>query len=282
MAQETGKEKEYAEYVYSSSELSKYYGLTIKGMEFYESRGLVKPERVGQGKVRRYSLPDSYRLYFTRLYKNMGLGIQQTAGLLEDNEPERLLEELGAFSEKVRRELHLRKRVLEETEHMLRMLARAQEPPFYEITEEAGFYRLFIRRFTGPHRSSREETQEYKRWNDCLPVANASLRFPLEDCLSGADEVDTEIGLLVRASDFEALGLKESGRTQRIPAGRFLHTLICGEARALSSKEWLKPALGCMRDGGLRQTGDAFTRMIMVYRSGEKEMRCDEAWFPVG
>ena len=281
MAKKTEKEKEYAEYVYSSSELSRYYGLTIKGMEFYESRGLVKPERVGQGKVRRYSLPDSYRLYFTRLYKNMGLGIQQTARLLEENTPERLSQELGAYSEGMRRELYLRRRTLEETEHMLRMLSRAQEEPFFEITEEEGFLRLFIRRFTGPHRSSREETQEYRKWNDCLPVAGASLRFPLEDCQSEGGEADTGIGLLVRAADFQALGLRESGRTEHIPAGRFLHTLICGEAQTLGSKAWLRPALRYMRREGLTQTGDAFTRMIMVFRSGGRELRCDEAWFPV-
>lgn len=270
-----------AEYVYSSSEVSKFYGLTVKGMEYYEQCGLVTPERVGQGKVRRYSLADNYRLYFTRLYKNVGLGIQKTAELLENNTPENLEGELEEQIRLMRREVWLHQRMLEELEHTREMLLRLPEMPAFTVREEEGFYRLFIRRFYGPHRSNREETLEYKTWNDYLPVTAASLRFPLADCLRGGSEMDTEIGLLVRRRDFERLGLRESGRTSAIPAGRFLRTLLCGEAEELSSTKWIRPALEYMRANHLTQTGDAFTRMIAILKRDGKELRCDEAWFPV-
>ena len=269
------------EYVYSSSEVSKFYGLTVKGMEYYEKCGLVVPERTGQSKVRRYSLLENYRLYFSRLYKNAGFSIQQTVDMLENNTAEYLDGELDRHIAGMRRNIMIEQRTVEELEHVRRMMHLADEAPFFEVVEETGFYRLFLRRFNGPHRSSHEETREYKTWNDYLPITNASLRFPLEDCVSNADEVDTEIGLIVREKDFEALGLGVSGRTQYIPAGRFLHTLISGDASAISSKTRLQPALDYMQAHGLKQTGDAFTRMISVLQCPGGDIRCDEAWFPV-
>lgn len=273
--------KEDHEYIYSSTDLARYYGLTVKGMEFYESRGLVKPERIGPGKARRYSLSDNYRLYYTRLYKNTGFGIQQIADLLENNTPEHVEAELESALAAMRRDQYLRERTLQETERACALLRGIGRGPFFEVTREEGFYRLFIRRFQGPHKSSREETQEYKLWNDHLPVTAASLRFPLSDCLRAGEEADTEIGLILRASDFSALGFSESGRTQYIPAGRFLHTLLVGDALALGSTAWLRPALRHMREHGLTQTGDAFTRMVLVCTENGRELRCDEAWFPV-
>ncbi len=278
---EQNKTGEKCEYVYSSTEVSKYYGLTIKGMEFYESRGLVKPERIGPGKARRYSLSDNYRLYFARLYKNTGFGIPQTIDLLQNDAPAHIETELEKEMVKMRRELFLKKRTLQETERTRNLLRAIDREPFFEVTEEEGFYRLFIRRFQGPHKSSREETQEYRLWNDYLPVSAASLRFPLADCLQMSGEVDTEIGLILRASDFSELGFSESGRTRYIPAGRFLHTVIVGDALALNQKDWLRPAMDYLRKNELTQTGDAFTRMVLVFTQNGREIRCDEAWFPV-
>ena len=273
-------EKKY-EYVYSSSEVSKYYGLTVKGMEYYEKCGLVIPERAGQSKVRRYSLLDNYRLYFSRLYKNAGFSIQQTVDMLENNTVEHLGEAFDKRIDAIRRDILIKERTAEELEYMRRMMCLAGEEPFFEIVEEEGFYRLFVRQFSGPHRSSHEETREYKTWNDYLPLTNASLRFPLEDCRSDSEAADTEIGLIVREKDFNVLGLCVSGRTRHIPAGRFLHTLLCGEALTLSSKARLKPALEYMQAHGFRQTGDAFTRMITLLQCPGGDIRCDEAWFPV-
>ena len=88
------------------------------------------------------------------------------------------------------------------------------------------------------------------------------------------------MGLIVDRQDFEQLGFRESGRTQFIPGGRFLHTLLQGSSQRLAEADWLYPALRYMRANGLRQTGDAFSRMLFVVRAPEGDRRIDEAWFP--
>ena len=270
-------------FAYSSSEVAQYYGMTIKGMEYYENRGLVHPERLGSGKIRRYSLLDSYRLFFARMFKNLGIGLPETLDILENNQLSHLEKSFQKQIITMRSSLAIQQRMLEGLEHIRDLMAVMEtgEVPM-KITEEDGFYRLFLRHFNGPHISSDANTAEYRNWNDYLPITNASLRIPLADCLENRPLVDTQVGMIIKARDFHALGLKESERTEQIPAGRYLYTIISADWKDLCSRDWICPALDYMESHGLRQTGDAFTRMIFVLKDENgSEIRYDEAWFPI-
>lgn len=269
-------------YIYSSTELSRFYGITVKGMEFYEKKGLVHPQRIGQGNYRRFTLDDSYRLYLTRLLKNSGIGLPKTLDMLSAQSLAQIEQSFGALLDSMKQELVLQQMRLDALTHMREMMRLSMsEEPFFEIVECGGFHRLFLRRFNGPHESNDEETREYRHWNDFLPITAASLRFPLAECRIGAASVDTQVGLIVEEERFRVLGLSESSRTQYIPGGRFLHTIIHGNAQQMNDAAWLQHALLLMQREGLHQTGDAFTRFIFIVEEAQGCMRYDEAWFPI-
>lgn len=271
-----------ADYSYSSTELSRFYGLTIKGMEFYENKGIVQPERVGQGKIRRFNLADSYRLYAARLLRNSGMGLEETAGILESSSLAHIRTRIDNRVSNMKQGLLIKQRMLVHLEHMSHMLrlAEAQEP-FFETITLGGFYQLFLRRFSGPHQSNREQTSEYRLWNEYLPITAASLRFLHADCLAEHGTIDTRIGLIMEEQDFLDFNFRESDRTQYIPGGRFLHTFIRGNALALHHRAWLEPALAYLRTHQLRLSGDAFTRMFFVGDDNGVETRYDELWMPI-
>lgn len=276
------QEKNSSEYIYSSSEVSKFYGITIKGMEFYEEKGIVHPQRVGQSKIRRFTLSDSYRLYYARLLRNSGVSIPETLDVLEHNSFDHAEELLGRHIREMRNALRVQQRTMECLERTVNLLRLAEDDEvFCETIPSGGFYRLFLRRFSGPHESNCEETLEYRSWNDFLPITAASLRFPLSDCLKEEGDMDTSIGLIMEEADFKAFDFRESDRTQFIPAGQFVHTIICGPSLRLCSRDWLRPALEYIAEKSLRLTGDAFSRLIFVANREGQSMRCDEAWFPV-
>ena len=269
-------------YIYSSTEVSRFYGITVKGMEFYEKKGLVHPQRIGQGNYRRFTLDDSYRLYLTRLLKNSGIGLPQTLDMLSADSLEHIEHKFSAELDKMKEVLELQQMRLDALLHMREMMCLSMnEEPFFEIVECDGFHRLFLRHFNGPHESNDRETREYQHWNDFLPITAASLRFPLDECRIGAVSVDTQVGLIVEEKRFRVLGLSESSRTQYIPGGRFLHTIIRGDAQQMNDAAWLQPALHLMQREGLRQTADAFTRFIFIVEEQLGCMRYDEAWFPI-
>ena len=59
-------------YHYTTSQLAQYYGLTGKGLAFYESKGLLSPRRTPNMKYREFSLIDCYNLYDSKFYAKCG------------------------------------------------------------------------------------------------------------------------------------------------------------------------------------------------------------------
>lgn len=275
-------EDSMARYEYSTTEVSRFYGLTVKGMEYYENEGIVKPQRVGNSRIRRYNLLDSYRLYTARMLRNSGFGIQEVSDLISNNTLSNFERHLEPRLKKMKRDLFLHQRVLQCLEHLGAMVRQIQEGKVrYETVYREGFYRLFLRRFIGPHKSDREQTLEYQMWNDYLPITAASLCFPKNDCQRIAGEVDTRIGLIVDETDFHAFGLQHSSRTQFIPGGKFVHAVIMGDAEKLCDKTWLAPSLEYIARNHLKQIGDAFTRMLFTSQEQGRTIRHDEIWIPV-
>lgn len=56
-------------------EVAKQMGLNISNVRFYERKGLLKPEREGNGNYREYSEEDIFRLKCILLYRKTGLSI---------------------------------------------------------------------------------------------------------------------------------------------------------------------------------------------------------------
>ncbi len=71
-------------YRYSTKEISRFYGLTGKGLAFYEEKGIISPQRKENGKYRIFTLSDCYSLYQSKLYANCGFTLNETAKLLQE------------------------------------------------------------------------------------------------------------------------------------------------------------------------------------------------------
>ena len=83
--QETSREASY-----SISALAKEFGITTRTIRFYESRGLISPERVGT--TRRYSKRDRARLMLILRGRNLGFGVEDVSEYLSlyDSDPGQL------------------------------------------------------------------------------------------------------------------------------------------------------------------------------------------------
>ena len=270
-------------YVYSSTELSRYYGISIKGMEFYEQKDLVHPERIGNGKTRRYDLTDCYQLASARMLRNCGFCVGETAALLKDNEPGRLEAEFGARAEKLEDSIRLQEGVLRGMRRKADAIRRVREGDLSPcMKEHGGFRRLFVRRFAGSHTSTVQETGQFSLWNSLMPITEASLRYPREDLLSEGQALDTEIGMIIDEEDFERYRLRAGNRISRIAPGRAVYCITEGKETDLGRKDALRPVLDYIHSEGLVITGDGFSRMIFVMKKdGEARKRYDEVWIPV-
>lgn len=72
--------RQSTEVIYTISELSKEFGITTRTIRFYESRGLIHPERIGTS--RRYSKRDRARLILILRGRNLGFTVEDVSQYL--------------------------------------------------------------------------------------------------------------------------------------------------------------------------------------------------------
>lgn len=68
------------EVTFTISDLSKEFGITTRTIRFYESRGLIQPERIGTS--RRYSRRDRARLILILRGRNLGFTVEDVGEYL--------------------------------------------------------------------------------------------------------------------------------------------------------------------------------------------------------
>ena len=275
--------KKKKEYIYSSVELSKFYGMSVKGLSFYEKHGLIDSVRLGSGNVRRYDLNECYRLASVRMLRNCGLSIEHIAQILEAKHDDEFTSSVNVQLKKLRKQIQLQAMQLDLLENMFQQIdtVKSLDTVPCEIVNADGFYRLFLRKFNDSHHSTSSQTSEFRKWNSVMPIANGSMKYPIAKLLDKAADINTEIGMIVSAQDFDHLGLSVSERVEFIPSGRFVHTIIFGSQKDLNSLDRLQPALNYIRDHGLQLHGDAFTKLIYPCNIAEEVIRYDEVWLPI-
>jgi DNA-binding transcriptional MerR regulator len=69
-----------ADVTYSISDLAKEFGITTRAIRFYESRGLIQPERIGT--TRRYQKRDRARLILILRGRNLGFTVEDVGQYL--------------------------------------------------------------------------------------------------------------------------------------------------------------------------------------------------------
>ena len=270
-----------ANYVYSTSELASYYGLTGKGLAFYEKKGIIAPKREQNHKYRVFSLDDCYSLYHSKLYSNCEFSLLQTVNLLKKTCSAGVETALMEKAAEMRKEAWFKGRVADCAEHIAHVLEREDLSPFFEITERKEKVRLFVRKAMNEHIFDKAQSEEFAKWNQTIPINVASLKYSLEEILSGKSELNVGIGNIIDKEDFDALGYTFSAQTEVIPAAKCLYTVLKGDADAIDSRTWLMPALNYLEDRKMRLTGDPITAMLVVVGSTNSRIRYDEAWFPI-
>lgn len=270
-------------YEYSTAEVSRFYGLTAKGLAYYEEKGLISPRREEANGYRIYTLDDCYSLYHAKLYTNAGFTLKETADLLREGSLDQILSSLEKRREQELARIKLQQRIFERISEITGMLRKYQQSgPFYEEEIRPAFYRLYVRNFNWEHISSQAQSKEFERWNEVIPVDNASLLYEPETLIHPGHVLNVNIANIVEAQDLEFLGLQATRNVSYLPPVRCVKTILYGKSSRINQIDWLTDALHYLDQNGYQLTGPVLTRMLLVTGSGGQRMRYDLAWFPIG
>ena len=114
---------------YTTGELAKLCGVTVRTVQYYDSRGILIPTELSEGGRRLYTDDDLRRLRIICFLRDMGLPIDAIARLLAEEEPGRVVELLLEQQEQaVRQELARSQSRLEKLEALRRQVK--QQPDF--------------------------------------------------------------------------------------------------------------------------------------------------------
>lgn len=114
---------------YTTGELAKLCGVTVRTVQYYDSRGILIPSELSEGGRRLYTDGDVRRLKIICFLRDMGLPIDAIAQLLAEEEPGRVVELLLEQQEQaVRQELARSQSRLEKLEELRRQVK--QQPDF--------------------------------------------------------------------------------------------------------------------------------------------------------
>lgn len=114
---------------YTTGELAKLCGVTVRTVQYYDSRGILIPTELSEGGRRLYTDDDLRRLRIICFLRDIGLPIDAIAQLLAEEEPGRVVELLLEQQEQaVRQELARSQSRLEKLEALRRQVK--QQPDF--------------------------------------------------------------------------------------------------------------------------------------------------------
>ena len=114
---------------YTTGELAKLCGVTVRTVQYYDTRGILIPAALSEGGRRLYTDDDARRLKIICFLRDMGLPIDAIGQLLAEEEPIRVIDLLLEQQEQeVRRELAEGQARLEKVEALRRQVK--QQPEF--------------------------------------------------------------------------------------------------------------------------------------------------------
>ena len=113
---------------YTTGELAKLCGVTVRTVQYYDSRGILIPTELSEGGRRLYTDGDLRQLRVICFLRDMGLPIDAIAQLLAEEEPGRVVELLLEQQEQaLRQELARSQSRLEKLEELRRQV---KQPAF--------------------------------------------------------------------------------------------------------------------------------------------------------
>ena len=124
---------------YTTGEMAKLCDVTVRTVQYYDSRGILVPQELTEGGRRLYSEDDLRKLKIICFLRDLNLPIDSIRQLLSDENPEKVLDLLLEQQEKsLKDEIGELNRKLSHLEQLRKGLSRTENPTVESIADIAG------------------------------------------------------------------------------------------------------------------------------------------------
>ena len=266
---------------YKTSDIQALYGLSNKGLFFYEDRGLISPKRLPGSQYRVYTLEETARLNRCRMFREMGFSVEESISMVCHSTPQTLCAALRQRQEELELQAVWQSLVLQEIRSVAALTdSIAKEGIPFLLCQRPAMYRIPLRN-TVENSYTPEAAAAYHYCQDHLPVAAASLLVSQPSLENGADPLQVNLGFILNAAALDRWEEELPPLCTLLPSAECLYTIVVGPDHVLDRRARFEPALQWLRQNGRRLSGDVVTRMIATFDAGGGMLRYDQAWLPV-
>lgn len=123
---------------YTTGELAKLCGVTVRTVQYYDSRGILVPASLSEGGRRLYTDDDLRKLKIICFLRELGLPLDSISKLLKEEKPENVIELLLDKQESaLRDELAEKKEKLDKLTELKKGLRKIENPDHEDIADVA-------------------------------------------------------------------------------------------------------------------------------------------------
>jgi DNA-binding transcriptional MerR regulator len=247
-------------------EIARLTGSSASSMRFYESRGLLSPDKDGENQYRLYAPEESANLLLAKLYRSLGFSVDELRALGGASSYEDVTRGLRDRANAVAEEIERLSSVYDEACALSSQTARAAAcVAGYWIEDESPFYKVSTIKDHGLVLDSARQ-RITSRWMTYLPALGFSV-FVSQSALRGEVPFGCEWGFSLRPEVAERFADPLEPPIERRSGGLCLSTAI--ERRSANDLEaWeLEPVIEEMSRRGLEPADDGFGRLFCSCRS---------------
>jgi DNA-binding transcriptional MerR regulator len=263
---------------YRISEVAKLLDLSSEAIRYYESKGIIRPERDEETGYRYYGGWEIHMLIRARTYRQLGYTLDETADLLNKFDTMDIISYLSKKREDIQKDIERSTYLLNYLDKEKENITNSDEiTGVYQLVYRPEIYRLEMQEgyVLYPDKKLRQAIND---WIDKIPFAFSSTLFPLNSIHSGEDNFTVGLGIYKEYA--ELLGIEESEYVKLFPSKLCILTGIQTKSSKNISPSLLRPAIEYMNNQGMNLTEDVITKSVLMRKVGGEYINWHQAWLP--
>lgn len=262
-------------------EIARLTGTAPSAMRFYESRGLLNPDKDRGNRYRHYAPEESANLLLAKHFRSLGISIDNLTGLAEAGGYPDVAATLGsrldAIDEELTRLFLMRKETRERKERLECVAGRIGS---IWMSSEEPFYRLNKIQNHGIFADDNRDRITL-RWMSYLPAIGFACGIPRNFLEAGGEESFGDWGFSLRCDDALRFGDPLESPIEKVEGGPCLSTCIERSTAGEFQPGEIQPLLSEMRRRNLKPVADAFGHLLCSRIQEGKRLYLIELHIPI-
>lgn len=257
-------------------EAARYTGLESDTLRYYESIGIVKPQRDPESGYRIYDDWDLHFLTDTKWYRSFGIPLSDVTEIVRSNA-------LSEIVQKCQRQEAVLLRSINEQQERLMALYKHLER-IERISANYGKFTwatspaiIYQRNQVNP---DPDFIRQLQKWQDLFPHVSHTFLMSVDELDDLSPESEPYFGFSLTAGNAIKYGVEPVAPAQFVPAQKCVYTIFKAEGPGTFINSFRENVLSYLQRRNLNIIGSVWGNLVVRYHEDGQLFRYFEVWIP--